>query len=150
MLSVKESKRDSNGTPYSETLIGQVHVTEAFERRIGYETASWYTLVDVQPGTYDIVLYQQFSTKWVLVRYRGIVTREHFVNRVFTASSVHEPTDRIGREIPCTAQMQTYSAAEKFATDPSWTLADDWKLTEREYESSAGGMRTLYGIEESC
>jgi hypothetical protein len=41
---------------YNPTVIGHLTITEPFSHRYqGYETASWYTVMDVQPGRYDIV-----------------------------------------------------------------------------------------------
>ena len=77
-------------------------------------------------GTYEVVLSELFSQKWVMVRYVGTITKEHFVNRLFTASSVHEPTENIGKERSCAAQLYPYVAAEAFATDERWELAEDW------------------------
>lgn len=111
-------------------LVGYVHVPEPFERRISYETASWYTLVTVPAGWYPVTI--DPDPRWAsfaFVGYRGIVTKEHFVNRVFTSSSVHEPTENIGKERSCTAQPYRYSVAQAFAENPHWQLAPGWSVT---------------------
>lgn len=138
--------RPVNGRSAKLTHIGYVHTTEPFEYRVSYETASWYTLVDVPKGTYEVILSEDGSLKWVLVRYIGTVTKEHFVNRLFHASSVHEPTENIGKQRSCTAQMYPYNAAERFANDPRWELADDWRIESEERFYSDGRPYTAYSL----
>lgn len=130
-----------NGCRPKLTHIGTVTTTEPREHRIGYETASWYTLVEVPAGTYDVVLCEERGMRWVLVRYAGTITDEHFVNRVFTASSV-APKRNIGEPRSCTSQLYPYIAAQAFASDPQWELAEDWSVTSREVELDGGRLYT--------
>lgn len=131
MISETTYTRPVNGRRMKEVLIGRVHLPEAIERRIGYETASWYTLVNVPAGSYDVVLHDGY---WALVRYAGTITDEHFANRLGASSSL-APKRNIGKEQACTAQLYPYDVAEKFATDPRWEIAEDWtiEITERTY-----------------
>jgi hypothetical protein len=137
--------RPVNGRSAKLTHIGYVHTTEPFEYRVSYETASWYTLVDVPAGTYEVILSED-GIKWVLVRYIGTVTKEHFVNRLFQHSSVREPTENIGKQRSCTAQMYPYDAAKSFATDSRWELAEDWSTTSEERQYSDGRPYTAYSL----
>lgn len=125
MLSEVTYGREFNGTKPKLTKIGTVTVTEAFERKVTYETASWYTMVKVEPGVYDVVLHQ--SPKCVVVKYHGVVTDEHFVNRLLGHTSLAEKRN-IGNPMDCGAQMYDYSAAEQFATNPAWELAEDFSV----------------------
>lgn len=116
-----------NGSRPKITTIGRVRLSEPIERKITYETASWYTLVEVPAGAYDVVLYELTGSKSVLVKYAGTITDEHFVNRLFGSSSL-APKRNIGQERGATAQLYGYIAAESFATDPTWELAEDWRI----------------------
>jgi hypothetical protein len=128
MQSEVRKTRPFNGFHGRETLIGMVHTPETREHRISYETASWYTLVDVAAGDYEIVLSESSpGMKWVLVRYAGTITDEHFVNRLFGSSSLAEKRN-LGRQIGCTSQFDVSIAAEKFVRDDEWELAEDWRI----------------------
>ena len=134
-----------NGFRDQHTLIGTVTTTESREHRIGYETASWYTLVDVPAGTYDVILSEGLGSKWVLVRYAGTITDEHFVNRVFQYSSVAEKK-HIGEPRSATAQLSPYVAAEMFAAEDGWELAEDWKLASTQHTYSDGRPHALWAL----
>lgn len=136
-----------NGRRSRKTIIGTVTTTEAKEHRISYETASWYTMVEVPAGTYEVYLLDCGGITWGMIGYEGLITKEHFVNRLFTASSVHEPTENIGTERRCTAQTYPYILAEAFANDPSFTLAEDYAIGSRTYTSDHDGSeRRLYHL----
>jgi len=126
-----------NGRRARYTRIGTVTTDAPKEHVKRYETASWWTAVEVPAGTYDVLLYQSGSIDWVLVKYAGTVTDEHFVNRLGASSSI-APKRNIGKPEACTAQMYRYNAAEMFATDPRWQLADDWRLSVEERAYSDG------------
>lgn len=117
-----------NGCRTRYTRLGYVTTTEPKTHRISYETASWYTDVEVPAGRYEVVLGEGYGGKWVLVRYVGTITDEHFVNRLLTSSSV-VPKRNIGKESACSAQCDLSSAAERFATDPAWTLVEDYGVS---------------------
>lgn len=131
MLSTKSLGREVNGSRARLTKIGVVHTTETKEHKISYETASWYTLVDVPPGDYDVVLSEGGGTPWILVQYHGVITDEHFVNRLFQYESLAPKRD-IGKEASCSAQLYDYIAAEQFAKNPEWELAEDWRVEVRQ------------------
>lgn len=135
MKSEKRELRPFNGQRQFETLIGYVTTTETKTHTIHYETASWYTLVEVPPGKYEVVEHKNNGITWILVKYHGKITKEHFVNRLFTSSSVHEPTENIGKERGCSAQMYDYIAGREFKENPLWELAEDWELIERKTEN---------------
>ena len=101
--------------------------------------------MDVPAGTYDVELYEM-GIRWVMVKYRGLITKEHFVNRVFTASSVHEPTNRIGVETACASQLNPYIAAEQFAINPDWELAEDWDFTSTDHAHHDGQPYRLWAL----
>ena len=118
-----------NGCRTRYTRLGYVTTTEPKTHRINYETASWYTDVEVPAGRYEVVLSEGYGgSKWVLVRYVGTITDEHFVNRLFTASSI-APKRNIGQERTCYAQCDLSSAATQFATNPEWTLVEDYEVS---------------------
>lgn len=142
MISETTYARPVNGRRAKEVLIGRVHTTEAKERRIGYETASWYTLVSVPAGSYDVVLH---DGRWALVRYAGTITDEHFVNRLGASSSL-APKRNIGKEQTCTAQLYPYDVARLFATDPSWELAEDWSIGTEPRNYHDGREYTAYSL----
>jgi hypothetical protein len=135
-----------NGSRPRKTVIGTITLTEPLERKLQYETASWYTMVEVPAGTYEVYLYRNGSPTWAMIGYEGLVTKEHFVNRVFTASSVHEPTDRIGKPMNATVQTYPYVVAESFALDPRYELAEDYSIGSEERSYSDGRPYTAYHL----
>lgn len=134
-----------NGSRSLLTHIGTVTTTEPCEHRIGYETASWYTLVDVPAGTYDVVLSEGRGTAWVHVRYAGTIVDEHFVNRVGAHSSL-APKRHIGEPARCSSQLYSYIAAEAFASNPEWELAEDWGVESEERHYQDGRAYTAYSL----
>jgi hypothetical protein len=136
--------REVNGFRAKQCLIGYVHTHETKEHRILYETASWYTLVDVPAGSYEAVMHYGLGINWVFVRYNGLITKEHFVNRLLSSSSVHEPTNNIGKPRKCTAQLYPYIAAAEFANNPDWELAEDWQVTGSSGVSNWDGVRSTF------
>ena len=145
MLSSTTFAEPVNGSRDKLTVIGRVHLAAPITQRISYETASWYTLVEVPTGTYDVVLREGRGTSWVHVQYAGTITDEHFVNRVFTASSV-APKRNIGQPRTASTQGYAYQAAESFATNPAWEIAEDWSIesTQRSYQD--GREYTAYSL----
>ena len=106
----------------NEQHVGKVITTESKVHRVTYETASWYTDVEVPPGEYEVVLTSGYP--WILVRYHGIIVDEHFVNRVFQYTSVVEKK-HIGEKRTCSAQLHPYIAAEQFLRKDGWILDID-------------------------
>ena len=145
MLSTTSLCEPHNGYRARETMIGVVHLAEPIERKITYETASWYTLVAVPPGNYEIVLHDAVGISWVLVRYHGTITDEHFVNRLFWATSLVEPKN-IGKPRSATSQLRPSEAARSFAADPAWELAEDWSIESEERSYQDGRPYTSYGL----
>jgi len=128
MQSITNTVDIGNGQKGIEILIGQVTVREAFKVRTSEQTACNYYEIEVGPGVYDITKTVGHGTEWVMIRYTGIITDEHFVNRLFHASSIAEKRD-IGKPSRRAArQMYGYMAAEQFATNPDWELAEDWSI----------------------
>jgi hypothetical protein len=127
MLAATLYGRVVNGQRQRYTRLGYVTTTEPKTHTVRYETASAYTLVEVPAGRYEVVRCET-GYPWVLVKYVGTITDDHYVNRLGSASSI-APKRGIGTERTCYAQMDTYSAARRFATDPDWTLCDDLMVT---------------------
>lgn len=148
MYSTERLSRPINGRRHKIIRVGTVHVRETFERKISYETASWYTLVEVPPGKYSVELIEEFGRiTWAMIRYEGEITKEHFVNRVFWASSVHEPTENIGKIRGCSAQTYAYEVAEMFATNPDFEICEDWEAYQSgTFTSYDGTEKPMYAI----
>lgn len=123
MLSAVTYGRPVNGSRLRYTRLGYVTTTEPMTRTITYETASAYTLVEVPAGRYEVVT----DGYWTLVRYVGIITDDHYVNRLGASSSI-APKRGLGTERACSAQMNDYVGAQAFATDPTWTLCEDLRV----------------------
>ena len=146
MQSITRETGKFNGYTCQETVIGKVTVAAPIERRISYETASWYTLVEVPAGEYEVVIsYSSPGNGWVLVKYEGTITDEHFVNRVFGSSALAEKRN-IGKPSGCSAQLHGFMAAREFAENPAWELADDWSIDFTSYEGRDGEERLLHWI----
>jgi len=134
-----------NGYRARQTVVGVVRVTTPFTRRLTYETASWYTDVEIPAGNYEIVLHETSGPTWALVRYRGEITDEHFVNRLFGSTSIAEPR-HIGEQAAATAQLYAYDAARYFFIDPAWELAEDWSIESEERSYQDGRPYTAYSL----
>lgn len=124
MQSIRTLVDVGNGQKGYETLIGRVHVTEPFTVRTSEQTACNYYEIEIGPGVYDVV----DTGYWVMVRYEGTIVDEHFVNRLFGSSSLAEKKSIGGRSRRGASQLNDYIAAEKFATDPAWELAEDYRV----------------------
>lgn len=136
MLSAVSFGRSVNGCRTRYTRLGYVTTTEPKTHRITYETASWYTLVEVPAGRYEVVRSQGYGgSDWVLVRYVGTIVDEHFVNRLGASSSV-VPKRNIGKESTCYAQCDGHNAAKNFATNPDWTLVEDLRVEMKQARSA--------------
>lgn len=146
MKSVSTLLEPVNGRRSRKTVIGTMTLEEPITRKIQYETASWYTLVDVPAGEYDVYLLQDGSITWAMIGYKGLITKEHFVNRLFHSSSVHEPTENIGKERWATVQTYPYIVAEQFANDPRFQLADDYSVVSEEHQHVDGDPHTAYHL----
>jgi len=149
MKSTTEELPRVNGYPGTKTIIGRVTTTETETHRINYETASWYTLVEVPAGTYEVYLLERQGMTWAMVGYHGTITDEHFVNRIGASSSLAKP-QHIGEPKSCTAQRYCYSVADSFANDPRFELAEDWSTGFTTYQSDHDGSeRRLYHLIDS-
>lgn len=73
----------------ARTKIGTFTLTEPTVYRKSYETASWYTDVEVQPGEYEVTT----DGYWAFVRMPGTVTGSCFINRYLHCSSAHIDED---------------------------------------------------------
>jgi len=145
MQSTETLARPVNGYRARLTTIGVVHVREPFTSKLTGQTACNYTLVEVPAGDYDVTLHQGLGPDWVLVGYRGIVVDEHYVNRLFHATSIAPKRD-IGKEHGATAQMYPYNAAEQFAINQDWELAEDWRVHSQQRTYSDGRPYTSYSL----
>jgi len=83
--------------------IGTLTLTEPTVYRKSYETASWYTDVEVQPGDYDVMT----DGYWALVEMPGKVVGSCFVNRFLNASSFHKD-ENVGNDATYTIQDNLY------------------------------------------
>lgn len=116
----------------SAIQIGTVTITEAFEVTQTWETASNYTVHEVQPGTYPVSLTTGPGSTWVLVTVDTIVKQNYYVNRVFSASSAHD--ERPNTPGSYTFQLRDYHVAEAaLADDPtivhgSFELLPTWRV----------------------
>lgn len=80
--------------------IGTATLRETKTFRNSYETASWYTDVEVPAGTVTDIRTDGY---WIIVgRGEGTIVSSYFVNRVFTSSSakVNEDVGKPGRAQP--------------------------------------------------
>lgn len=138
MQSITREKPALNGFPQRETVIGTVTVDEAFSRRTVEQTACNYYEIRIDPGTYEVVRINPSGHPWIIVRYEGEIVDEHFVNRLFTASSIAEKRSIGQRSTRASAQLDEYEAARKFVSDPAWELAEDWTVTMTTFVLSDG------------
>jgi len=148
MQSITNTVDAGNGQKRIEHLIGTVTVTEAFTVRTSEQTACNYYEIEVAPGVYDVVLHGGGAYPWVIVKYTGTIVDEHWVNRLFGSSSLAEKRSIGQPSTRAAAQMNNYIAAEQFATNPAWELAEDWtvEMTQRYYED--GRSRKAFKLVE--
>lgn len=143
MNSTETTVEIGNGQRETRTVIGTVTVEE-FVHRTTEQTACNWREITVPAGTYDVVL--DYRGTFAYVKFDGVKTDEHFVNRLFTASSVAEKRG-IGEPATAHWQMYGYSVAEKFATDPAWELAEDWRVEMRtRIREHNGSARKAYSL----
>ena len=88
------------------TAIGTFTLAEPRVYSRGYETASWYTDIEVQPGEYEVT--QSADGYWALVTMPGKIVGSNFVNQIFHASSHHKNED-VGKDTTYTIQTQMFS-----------------------------------------
>lgn len=100
----------------STYIIGQITLLEPITYRQHYETASWYTDYAIPAGTYDVLAYGRWMDNTLRVEYynvwfeaTGTVTGSLFVNRLFTASSVHKDGD-VGQVRPTSVKVSLMDA----------------------------------------
>lgn len=110
-----------------------------------YETASWYTLIEVPAGEYEVtavVRDGKVSSTWgegPMVRLDGVVTRSHFVNRVFQYSSVEDDRD-VGKPMSYTLTPYTYSVAHQILNgEGGYRLDPGFEAREIHFESVIDG-----------
>ena len=87
----------------ARTKIGTLTLTAPTVYRKSYETASWYTDVEVQAGEYEVTT----DGYWALVEMPGTVVGSYFVNRFLNASSFHKDED-VGNDATYTIQDNLY------------------------------------------
>jgi hypothetical protein len=145
MLSTQTLGRPVNGSRAQLTKIGVVHVSEPFTSRRHEQTACNYTDVKVAEGDYDVVLHQGIGPAWVIVGFHGIVVDEFYLNRLFGSTSIAEKRN-IGQEHGASAQLHPYIAAEQFAINPIWEIAEDWEVRSQEREYTDGRPYTAYSL----
>ena len=139
--------------------IGTYVITEPTVFTRTYETASWYTNIEVAPGEYDItavVRDGKVSSSWgeePTWSLPGVVVASYFVNRLFTASSAHHNED-VGKPDTYHGGTYGYALAGVVAGDGNSlvgkgrvVLEDDLEVRETSrYEGYNGEERSLYGI----
>ena len=81
--------------------IGTFTLTEPRVYRRGYETANWYTDIEVQPGDYAVTT----DGYWAFVKMPGIVVGSSFDNRLLHARIFHNDED-VGKDQTYTIQTQ--------------------------------------------
>jgi hypothetical protein len=118
-------------------IIGTVTVDE-FVHKTVEQTACNYRLITVPAGTYAVELDDRGY--WAYVRFDGIRTDEHFVNRLFGSTSLVDKQG-IGQPDRAFWQRYSYDVAERFATDPAWELEEGWKVEVTTHVSSYDGER---------
>jgi hypothetical protein len=87
----------------ARTKIGTFTLTEPTVYRKSYETASWYTDVEVQPGEYEVTT----DGYWALIEMPGTVVGSYFVSRLLHCSSAHIDED-VGNDATYTIQDNLY------------------------------------------
>ena len=143
MISSTFTAEIGNGQRETRTVVGTVTVEE-FVHRTSEQTACNWREITVPAGTYDVVLTRRGDA---LVTFPGIKTDEHFVNRLFGSSSL-AAKHGIGEPDTAHWQMYGYSVAEKFATDPAWELATDWRVEMRTEHYADGRAYKAYGLRQ--
>jgi hypothetical protein len=96
-----------------------------------YETASWYTDIEVEPGEYPARLVRSHGdadsldeAQWVIVRMPGVIVGDFFVNRLLWAESAKKD-EGVGRPDTYGMQTQPYLVRKALAEgDPHWRLDD--------------------------
>jgi len=131
-----------NGQKGYKTVIGTVTVDE-FVHKTSEQTACNYRLITVPAGTYDVVLDPR--RRMVTVKFPGIRTDEHFVNRLFSASSVAEKRG-IGQPDTAFWTLYDYTVAKHFATDERWELAEDYRVEMKTTHYSDGRPYKSYRL----
>jgi len=123
MQSTTTLENAGNGQKQNITKIGEFHCAKDFKKRLTGQTACNWTDVLVKKGTYDITT----DGYWVFVKTYGEIVGDYYVNRLFSATSV-ETDKNVGALANAGAQLNGYVAAEQFATNPEWELAEDWSV----------------------
>jgi hypothetical protein len=120
--------------------IGTFTVTEPREVRETYETASWYRLFEVAPGTYPVIAYPRGSHIGHTLYVRcddALCTASYFENRVLHCRSGHVDEDK-GRRMRTSFDLVPYDLGKHVEsgaleiTHPRVTLKP-WKTSETEW-----------------
>ena len=136
-----------------DTKVGEWTVREPEVWRITYETASWYTDVEVQPGTYDAVVYPTYDGigHSIYLRAHGVCVGSYFVNRLLTASSAHKDED-VGKEYDVHKTIPPYDVGAHLEserlkiTNPEFTT-EEWSYTsDPEGINGPPTIRTLVAL----
>lgn len=126
--------------------IGTIVIAEATTWTQHYETASWFTDYAIPAGTYDVMAaiewtndgggYNRLPYYAVWYVAQGIVTRSHFVNRLFQFRSAVDDND--------VGQLRTVRPPVSL-TDPRVTLVPGLLPNgpPRTYESPAVNLKAL-------
>jgi hypothetical protein len=80
-------------------MIGTFTLTESRVYRRGYETANWYTDIEVQPGDYEVTT----DGYWAFVKLPGIVVESSFDDPLLHARVFHTYED-VGKDQTYTIQ----------------------------------------------
>lgn len=135
--------------------IGTYILTEPKTFRRSYETASWFTDIEVPAGEYPIfavVRDGEVSRTWGETPFwslPGIVTASCFINRVFWASSARINED-VGKPDTYGASTYTHALAKAVLDGADWVrLADDIEARPIHFVSIVDGKPcTTYGLFE--
>lgn len=136
-----------------KTRIGTYVLTESKTFTRTYETASWYTNIEVPAGEYPIyatVRDGKVSSTWgegPSYSLPGVVTASYFVNRLFTASSARVNED-VGKPDTYAASTYCYALAKAVLDGADWVrLEPGFEARPIHFVSSIDGEpRTTHGI----
>lgn len=105
--------------------IGTITLRSAKQYQTTEQTACNYRLIDVPAGaTADLMLHNDYGRHtWITWTFQGICIKSHFVNRVFTSSSVAEDRES-GKPMGYTSQVYPYSLLDVML-NPAYTVVLD-------------------------
>ena len=137
--------------------IGTLTLSEPHIYTIQYETASWYTKVEVQPGTFDLIATFQYKRAyWIMVGLPGRITEEYMPSTFGYGLPIGDGRrpERIGQVMTYHGQSYAFVIAKALVEAQScWNgiidipLGDALRLTESPMSYGDGREGVLYGLE---